>query len=113
MRYVTSVKSLLMWGVVALNVFLLAVVINRYSRPNTARAEAPVIASGDYLTAPGVIAGQSDGVVFVLDTSNGWLSIAKFNSTNGTFASSQPIDINRLFANGAGAVDTGAPKKGH
>jgi len=105
MKAVADAKSLTVGALVALNVFLLIVVVNRYSKPNAAMAQAAVPST--YLTAPGTITGQSDGVVFVLDTRNAWLTGMSFNSGSGQFGSFPPVDVNRAFQAGAGAVGNG------
>src|ERR1700676_3994844 len=111
MKTALSAKSLLFWGLACLNVFLLVVVVNRYSKPNAAMAQG--LAPGDYLTAPGTITGQSDGVVFVLDTRNGLMPAMQYDSGKQTFGSLPSIDVNRALQAGAGAVPGGVvPRRG-
>lgn len=111
MKAAVSPKALMLWGLVVLNVFLLVVVVNRYSKPNAAMAQN--LAPGDYLTAPGNIVGQSDGVVFVLDTRNGLMTAMQYDSGKGTFGSLPAIDVNRALQAGAGAVPGGVvPRRG-
>ena len=110
MKTALSVKSLIFWGLVCLNVFLLVVVVNRYSKPNAAMAQGLI--PGDYLCSPGTIVGQSDGVVFVLDTRNGLLTAMQYDTGKHTFGSLPAIDVTRALQAGAGAVPGGmVPKR--
>ena len=93
-----SKRTVILWALVAINAVLLVVVLNRYLRPNTAMAQAP--APGDYMVSPGVLSGQSDGVMFVLDTRNGLLNIIGYNSVTGQLGASTPIDVARVMQGG-------------
>jgi hypothetical protein len=101
-------RTLVLWAMVVVNVVLLAVVIGRYSRSNAAMAQAAALAPGDYIDAPGAIAGQTDDVVFVLDTRNVLLSVMEYNSARNLFSNTQAVDVGRVLQNGA-AAGSGVP----
>ncbi len=94
--------TLALWAMVVVNLVLLAVVIGRYARPNAALAQAAALAPGDYIDAPGAIAGQTDDVVFVLDTRNVLLSVMEYNSARNMFSNTQAIEVGRVLQSGGG-----------
>ena len=103
-----SARTLALWALAVANLVLLAVVVGRYMRPNAAMAQEK-LAPGDYIDAPGVINGQSDGVVFVLDTRNVLLTVMEYNTGGKMFSNAPSIDVGRILQGAAGAVP--APRR--
>src|SRR5947209_17367138 len=97
-----SVKSAALWALVALNLVLVAVLVMRHAPEN--RAQAAQVNAGDILAVPGHLNGFPNGVVFLLDNTNGTLTAISFDQpTNSMTWLPQPVDIRRL-ANNAGGV---------
>ena len=92
-------KSAVFWGLLALNVLLVAVLWNKYSPENQARAQAR---PSDYLTVPGVLTGVPTGVVFIVDTSRGELSAMTYDDTRDALIPMPKIDLGQVFKAGAG-----------
>ncbi len=98
-----SVKSAALWALVALNLVLVTVLVMRHAPDNRAQAAAQVNA-GDILAVPGHLNGFPNGVVFLLDNTNGTLTAISFDQPSQKMTSlPQPVDIRKL-ANAAGGV---------
>jgi hypothetical protein len=93
-------KSALFWGLAALNVLLVAVLVNRYLPDNTAHAQAA--RPSDYIMVPGKVVGVSSGVVFIVDTSRGDLSAMTFDNTSNELKPLRRIPLEQVFRSGAG-----------
>src|SRR5688572_22516436 len=94
-------RSKLLWGLVALNVFLVIVLAFKLGiadRP--AHAEMNALAAGDYIMAPARITGFNNGVIFVLDTNNGVLSAFSYDSNRKELNAMDPMPLGRLFEGG-------------
>jgi hypothetical protein len=100
-------RTLVLWALAVVNLVLLAVVIGRYTRPNAAMAQAAQLPPGDYIEAPGIMNGQSDGVVFVLDTRNVLLTVMEYSTSAKQFSNTAAIDVGRILQNSSSAT----PKK--
>jgi len=77
-------KSTLLWALVILNVALLFSFLSRVTNENVAHAQpAPGQARrmGDYLVVAGEIVGGSNGVVYVVDTSNELLGAMAYDES--------------------------------
>ena len=98
-------KSLLLWALVVINVLLLISFIGRFGSPNSAVAQPARQAPrpGDYLMIPGAITGASNGIVYVIDVTNGRLSAMTYNESRTRLEAMQSVDLNAIFERGAAA----------
>ena len=60
-----------LWTLVVLNVSLAIGLAMRFTRDNTAVAQ--VHRPADYILIPGEVSGGASAVVYMVDTTNGWL----------------------------------------
>ena len=99
----SKVKSSALVALVAVNALLAAVLISRHTPENRAQAAGGRV--GDVLAVPGALPGFTDGVVFLIDTSNQKLSVIAVDTGNRNQAvqSLPPLDLDKLL-NGAGPV---------
>ena len=100
----TRRKSAALCALVALNVLLAVVFVNRQTPDNTARAQAR---PSDFLMVPGTVTGVSTGVIFIVDTSTGQLSAITYNDTRDAVVPLPKIDLNQVFKAGAGVGAAG------
>jgi hypothetical protein len=99
-------KSTLFWTLVIVNVLLLISFIGRFGSPNQAVAQPARQAPprpGDYLMIPGAITGASNGIVYVIDVTNGRLSAMTYNESRTRLEAMQSLDLNAIFERGAAA----------
>ncbi|HEY8665349.1 MAG TPA: hypothetical protein VIL86_01730 [Tepidisphaeraceae bacterium] len=88
-------KSIVLWSLLGLNMLLLVLFLGR-SHENAAYAQpAGGGRAGSYIAAPGLINGANTEVVFIVDTRNGFLTLAA--QDKGNIQAVRPIDLNRLF----------------
>lgn len=97
-------KSTAVWGLVILNVLLLAALIGRVAVPNAAFAQqrpaAGAARPGDYLMIPGEVTGGSTSVVYVVDTTNAILgALAYDDATRQLQSMPNRIDLSQVFNN--------------
>jgi len=95
-------RSKVLWGLVALNVFLAVVLLFKLGaaeRPAHANMNN-ALAGGDYIMAPARITGFNNGVVFVLNTNDGILSAFTYDNNRKTLDTMDPIPLTRLFEGG-------------
>ena len=88
-------KSRLVWALVALNVVLVAALVTRWMKPQTAMAQAQAARPGDYIMVPAEVVGGSSTLIFVVDTSNNQLSGMAFDQNQ--LVALPPIDLTRVF----------------
>lgn len=103
-------------ALVAVNAVLLAGLINRAtagspggpSLAGVAHAQNRPARPGDYLMIPGEVTGGSSSVVYVIDTTNGWLgAFAYDDAVKRVEAMPNKIDLAQIFTTAAGGnVDT-------
>jgi hypothetical protein len=94
-------RSKVLWGLVALNVFLAVVLLFKLgAAERQAHAGMNAMAAGDYIMAPARVAGFNNGVVFVLDTNNGILSAFTYDHNRKSLDTMDPIPLTRLFEGG-------------
>lgn len=108
-------KSTILWTLVALNVLLAVLLINRHTQDNAAFAQAPAAATpprrpGDYLLIPGDVTGVSSGLVYIVDTNNGWLGAMSYDDSSKKLGVMPRIDITKSMS--APGANTGHPKTG-
>ena len=97
-----SLKSAVLWALVALNLVLVTVLVMRHAPEN--RAQAAQVNAGDILAVPGHLNGFPNGVVFLLDNNSGSLTAISYDQpTNSMTWLPSPVDIRKL-ANAAGGV---------
>jgi len=88
-------KSRILWALVALNVFLLIVLVARSTSPNAAMAQAA--RPSDYLMIPGEITGGSGAVVYVVDMTNGVLGGLAWDESRRELSAMPPLDLSRFL----------------
>jgi hypothetical protein len=98
------VKTRIVWALVWLNVALLVVWAIRVTSP---QAVAQLRRPGDYLMIPGEIVGGVNGVVYVVDQTNGRLTAISFDQSSNRLTNMAPLDLNQLFQ--AAAAPAGRP----
>lgn len=98
-------KSTLLWALVALNALLLAGVIGKFVKPNTAMAQGR--RPSDYIMLPGEVAGVGSAVIYIIDTGNGQLGGMTYDDANKRIDVMPSIDLNRVFDAGAGGIGGG------
>ena|SRR5688572_801339 len=98
-------KSTVLWALAALNVLLVAILVNKYLPDNAAYAQAR---PSEYLMVPGQVTGVSTGVIFIVDTSKGELSAMTFDDTRDNFKPLPRISLEQVFRAGAGVGAGGA-----
>jgi hypothetical protein len=107
-------KSTILWTLVALNVLLAVMLINRHTQDNAAFAQAPGAAAarrpGDYLLIPGDVTGVSSGLVYIVDTNNGWLGAMSYDDSSKKLGVMPRIDITKAMS--APGANSGHPKPG-
>jgi hypothetical protein len=105
-------KSTILWALVALNALLLCTFIGRITRenaaiaqpagkpndPNSPRPRMP----GDFVMISGEVTGGVSGVVYIVDTTNGYLSAMTYDDSRGELSAMSKIDLARVFEGGRG-----------
>ena len=91
-------RSTLVWALVALNVLLMAALVGRWMKPTTAMAQAA--GPSDYIMVPAEVVGGNGALVYIVDTRRGQLSAMGLE--NNRLGSMAPLDLNRVFKQGAG-----------
>ena len=92
-------KKLALWALAALNALLLVGLVDKLFLIDTP-AVAQVRRPSEYLMMPGEVPGLPNGVVFMLDVSNGTLSMMTFDGRR--LDAAPPVDLNNVFARGGG-----------
>ena len=85
----------MLWALVVLNVALAATLLMRFGRENTAIAQARRPA--DYILIPGEVQGGASAVVYMVDTTNGWLGAMSYDDGKNVLGTMPPIDLSRVF----------------
>jgi hypothetical protein len=96
-------KSTMLWTLVALNVLLAVMLISRHTQDNAAFAQAPAVPRrpGDYLIIPGEVTGSSSGIIYILDTTNGWLGAMSYDDSNKKLDVMTRIDLAKTLQQAA------------
>ena len=105
-------KSTMLWALVALNALLAVSFVNRFLPDNAAVAQA-VRRPGEYAMIPGEVTGGSAGVVYILDTTNGFLTAATYDQAagGGKLVSQAQINVTEIFARGAAQNQPNQPRR--
>jgi len=100
-------KTTILWGLVLLNVLLLAAFVGRISGSDAVLAQARS-RPADYLLIPAAIQeeGSSD-VVYMLDSTNGVLGGMVYDDARRELNTMLPINLDRVFEVGAGVTTGG------
>jgi hypothetical protein len=106
-------KSTMLWALIALNVLLAMSFLNRFTPDNTAMAQQAARRPGEFAMIPGEVTGGSAGVVYILDTTNGFLTAATYDQATGggKLVSQAQINVTDIFARGAAANQPQQPPK--
>jgi hypothetical protein len=108
-------KATMLWALVVVNVALLVVFLGRVTHENAAMAQ-PVAAAaarpGDYLMVPGEIPGGNAGIVYVVDTTNGWLGAMAYDDTRNALDVMPRIELDRVFDAAERAPANPTPRPG-
>ena len=104
-------KRRILWALVACNVLLAVTLAMRFTRDNTAVAQ--LRRPSDYVLIPGSVNGAPSAVVYMIDTTNGWLGAMFYDDSSKQLSAMTPIDLARVFeTNPTGGVGPGGPAKG-
>lgn len=106
-------KHRILWALVVLNVLLAVGLVMRLTHDNSASAQ--VRRPAEYLLIPGDISGGASSVVYMVDTTNGWLGAMAFDDSRNVLNTMPPIDLSRVFDSGptgAGPVNNLPPVVG-
>ena len=92
------------WALVGVNVVLGAVFLVKM---NDNQAVAQLRRPSDYLLVPGEVTGGNNGIIYIIDTSNGAMGAMSYDASNKNLATMAPIDLNRIYEEAAGAAGGG------
>src|SRR5690242_11666850 len=92
-------KNTILWSLVVINAALLAGLLGRAVKDNTALAQQAPMARrpGDYVMVPGEVTGGSSSVVYILDSTNGLLGGMSYNDSTRRIETMNPIPVGRNF----------------
>jgi hypothetical protein len=92
-------KSAVLWALILVNAILLGAFLNRVRVGNTALAQntAQKNRAGDYLMIPTEIQGSINGVVMVVDQTEGSMSAFSYDDANNRFDAMPKLDLAKLF----------------
>jgi hypothetical protein len=98
-------KSAALWALIVLNAVLLLSFVNRVTGGgNVAMAQnAARNRPGDYLMIPTEIQGSTNGVVMVVDQTEGTMSAFSYDDANNRFDAMPKLDLQRMFNPQGGA----------
>jgi hypothetical protein len=104
-------KSTVLWALIILNAALLVSFVWRVMPENAAvaqqRGAAAPARAGDYLIIPAEISGGSNGVLVVLDQTNGQLSAAAWDDANRRPDFMGKVDLRRAMQGAAAPARAG------
>ena len=80
---------------IILNVLLMVSLTYRFMRSNDAVAQ--VHRPSDYILIPGEVSGGSTAVVYMVDTTNGWLGAMAYDDSRNALDTMPAIDLSRVF----------------
>ena len=105
-------KNTIFWGLIVLNLVLLAGLLAPYMRSNEALAQRGGAGGRrpDLLMIPGEVTGQASHVVYLVDTANRRLGAIALNQRGNGLDSLAPQDLDRIFED-RGPVRGGGDKK--
>ena len=80
---------------VAANVLLAVSLFMRFTHENAAVAQ--LRRPPDYILIPGEVTGGSGEVVYMVDTTNGWLGAMTYDDSAHELNTMPPLDLSRVF----------------
>jgi hypothetical protein len=90
-------KSTVFWTLIVVNVVLLLSFIGRVMHENSAMAQNARTRPGDYLMIPAEIQGSTNGIVVVLDQTDGTLSAISYDDSNNRFDMMPKMDLAKVL----------------
>jgi len=93
-------KKLAIYGLLILNVLLLALLFDRHMRPNVAEAQAR--RPSDYLMIPADFPGARAGAVVVLDSTSGEISAIMTDESQKKMEGMPTIKLGEMFDRASG-----------
>jgi len=90
-------KSRTVWGLIAVNVILLLLLVSRRTADQPAFAQYGA-RPGDYLMIPGNVVGGSNAVVYVVDQTSHQLAAMSYDDSMGTLVMMPALNLDRVFA---------------
>ena len=108
-------KSTTVWGLIILNVVLLAAFVWRLVPENSAIAQRAggVAPRGDYLVIPTEVNGLSSGILVVLDQTNGQLSAVVYDESNNNVEMMPKVDLRQVFGGPAQVAPQRGARRGN
>ena len=103
-------KSTVLWALILLNAVLLMSFLARVTHQNSAMAQpagrgnapaTPPARPGDYAMIPAEVNGASNGIVVIVDQTNGLLSAISYDDANKRMDTMAKIDLQQVFQRGA------------
>jgi hypothetical protein len=89
-------RSKTIWALGLLNVILLGSLCFRNAMTSAANAQIPKMpAPSEYLIVSGEAQGVSGGVLYIIDTRNGLMTVRAMNQAK--IADFEPLDLSRVF----------------
>lgn len=99
-------KTVILWGLVLLNVLLLTAFVGRISGSDAAMAQNR--RPSEYLLIPATtVDDAASGVVYMLDATNGVLGGMVYDDARRELNTMAPLNIDRIFSAGQGVVPGG------
>jgi hypothetical protein len=109
----SPMKRKILWGLIGLNVVLLVCLTGRLTNPEAAWGQPRgALRPSDYVMVPGEVIGGTSEVVYIVDTSNGYLGAMTYDDTHGQLLTMAPLDLSTIFRNAAGAGPNPQPGRG-
>ena len=105
-----KLKSTVFWGLVWINIALLVGWALKLTSPP---AEAQFRSASNYLMIPGTIQTANGSVVYIVDTTKGYLGAIYFNSAMGRIQPMNPLDLNATFQRFAQQAGVGQQQPGY
>jgi hypothetical protein len=102
-------KSTVFWGLIVLNLVLLAGLIAPYMRGNEAFAQRQGGRRPELMMIPGEVTGQSSQVIYLVDTANRRLGAVALSQDGKRLDAMSPQDLDRVFDERAAG---GGPRAG-
>jgi hypothetical protein len=90
-------KSTILWALVVLNVTLLASFVWRLLPEKTAIAQQAPARAGDLLVLPVEVNGATQGIVVMVDQTNGTLGALSYDEASGKPGFMPPVNLRAIF----------------
>lgn len=103
-------RTTLLWGLIAVNVALLLLLVFRAAAGQPALAQQELARPGDYLMIPGEVVGGNDAVVYILSQSSRQLSAMVYDESTRNMKAMPPVNLDRVLATPTMAVPAGGTR---